>query len=203
MGQATHGEVQLLLRGRGVMATRRPKPSLAMLGSVLAMLLVLVLVGGCASSASTANPTAVPTPALDASGQPIMKPVGGAATPSPFAGWTVTIAKVGRATTISPPGLVPLDAKGVYLILDLQTTNGNQTAGSFPRQSLSVKDAAGKEYKLDLSASDLYVIGAKLPKQDDAVRSRGALEVAAVFDVDPAATGLKLKVGTQEIAIQG
>lgn len=185
------------------MATRRPTPSLAVLVPILAMLTISALVGGCAASASSTTPTVVPTPALDASGQPIVKAVGAAAKPSEFAGWTVSITKVGRATTISPPGLVPLDAKGVWLILHLNASNGGQAAASFPRQSLSVKDAAGKEYKLDAGASDLYVIGAKLPKQDEPVKPRSALEVGAVFDVPLGTTGLKLKVGTQEMAIEG
>jgi hypothetical protein len=160
------------------------------------------LVGACAAPQATATPTTVPTPVLDASGQPIVKPVGAAATPSEFAGWGVTISKVGRAKTITKAGLIALEAKGVWLILHLIVSNGGKAAGSFPRQSLAVKDATGKEYKLDATTSDHYSIGAKLPSQSGVIALKGTLEVGAVFDIDPAAAGLKLKVGTQEIAIK-
>ena len=171
---------------------------------LLALLLIAPLVGGCAAPSATPVPTVIPTPALDASGQPILKPVGAAAvTPSAFAGWKVSITKAGRATTISQPGLVTVEADGVFLILHVTATNGGKAASSFPLKSLSVKDAAGMEYQIDAAASDHYSFGAKLPDQGKSIAPKGVLELGVVFDVPPAATGLKLKVGTQEIAIQG
>ena len=131
-----------------------------------------------------------------------MKPVGAAAKVTEFTGWKAAISKVGRAKTISEPGLVPLEAKGVWLILHLNATNDGKQSATFPRQSLLVKDSAGKEYKLDATASDHYSIGAKLPNQSGTIAPKGALEVGAIFDIDPAATGLKLKVGNAELAIQ-
>ena len=168
------------------------------------LFLISCLVVACASSPPPTTPTTVPTPALDPSGKPILKDVGGTTkvSVSDLAAWKAVITKTARAKTISEPGLVPIEAKGVWLILHLTASNGSGEAGAFPSHGLVVKDAAGKEYKIDATASDHYSIGAKLPNQSATIAPKGGLEVGAIFDIDPAATGLKLKVGTQELAIQ-
>ena len=159
------------------------------------------LLSACAS-APTPTPAPVPTSAVDASGQPILKVLNATPTPNPFAGWAVTITRVGRAKTISEPGLISLEAKDVWLILHLQATNGGPAASAFPRARLLVVDPAGKQYPVDDNASEHYSVGVKLPSLDKAIPPKGTIEVGAVFDVSPTAAGLKLRIGTQDIPIQ-
>jgi hypothetical protein len=179
-------------------------PHRRFLFALLALSLVLGTFLSACSAAPTATPTPLPTTALDASGQPILKDIGGTkkASVTDLASWKAAITKVGRVKTISEPGLVPLDAKGVWLILRLNATNGSSEAGSFPRQNLVVKDAAGKTYKVDENVSEHYSIGEKIPTPSAAVAPKGSYEGAAVFDIDPAATGLKLELGSQQVPIK-
>ena len=163
--------------------------------------LIAFMVVACAA-APTPTPAPVPTVAVDASGQPILKVINPTATPNLYAGWSVTIAEVGRAKTIGEAGLVPMEAKGVFLILQLQVTNGGQAASTFPLDGLTVTSAAGKMYKLDDTASEHYSLGAKLPDQAASVSPKGTLEVGAVFDIDPSATGFTLKAGGQSIPVK-
>lgn len=163
-----------------------------MLKKALIAVVVVIALGAIASAGSSGTKTA------------IVQPGGAAGTAAPQAkvgdkvaagNWEYTVTKIDtqKSVTWSQFGN-KTDAKGTWLIAYLTLTNkGNQNFG-IGAQDFELLDAGGVKYNSDPLTGSSYADFQKLTKLGlaDQYPPGVAVNTLIMFDINPAATGLRL-----------
>jgi hypothetical protein len=150
-----------------------------------------------AAAAPTATVAPAPQVATSASSPtPIPSPEAGIGTAVSSQGWEITVSDV---TTYQRVG--DYTANGTFLYVSLSIKNIGANPAAFPFDGLIVVDANGASYVIDVPATKESLTYDKNVDMFAQFEVGSSHDVAAVFDVAPDATGLKLTTPSNVFSI--
>lgn len=96
---------------------------------------------------------------------------------------------------------MPVAAKGIWQVVHLRLENNSELAQTLVKEDFFLRDDAGNHYPVDVATAG-YSFANFLYQPGDNIEAGTAGETALLFDIDPAAKGLKLYLGGGAVAVE-
>lgn len=158
----------------------------------LALVVAAIGLAGCGSGSAGA-------PALGSAPSPLASPppaVVVAGTPTGGGGWRYTLVRSELQRTIARDGQfgVPVDAQGMWLLLEVQVENVSEQAQTVHAADFQIVDGNGRIIPADEIGSATYSLRNRFARFGGQFRAGMGAPLGVVFDVDPDATPLRLSL---------